>query len=199
MCRMLRRAVFFLFVATTSLTAQQYGGLIGLAQRRLNKPPAPNTTVQLVAEEIVFSPDPNNHAAGWDYFLILSNGAKAIAGCSAPGEKQCPIQPFVAENRHSIACGTSGTISFTRCFPAETYKAYRSGNDLIVFSANGASYMSISGPWDDSSLSRTAKPSAAPVLWTAICNDDFISYSQERSGTCSDHQGVKQWRDPPKK
>ena len=38
-----------------------------------------------------------------------------------------------------------------------------------------------------------ARPSNAPANTTAVCNDGFFSSSQNRSGTCSWHGGVKCW------
>jgi hypothetical protein len=32
---------------------------------------------------------------------------------------------------------------------------------------------------------------------TAICGDDWYSYSQRQRGTCSGHRGVKEWRNQP--
>lgn len=38
-----------------------------------------------------------------------------------------------------------------------------------------------------------AAPAGAPADATALCNDGTYSHSQHRSGTCSQHKGVKQW------
>lgn len=38
-----------------------------------------------------------------------------------------------------------------------------------------------------------AAPAGAPADATALCNDGTYSKSQHRSGTCSQHKGVKQW------
>jgi hypothetical protein len=46
--------------------------------------------------------------------------------------------------------------------------------------------------------SATPQPSTPTVTTcpgaTAICNDGTCSYSQHRSGTCSHHGGVRQWK-----
>ena len=188
-----KACLLILGLLSPAIAQSQDGGLVGWLGRKMDKPPAPNMTVQLVADGLEVSPDPSNRSVTFSYFLILPNGAKAMASCFAPGPKNCVIEPFVAENRKKTACKGAG-LSQTFCFSAETYKAYRSGNNLIVFSASAPAYMSILGPWDE------LKPGLEPVLppsgpqWTAICNDDSISYSTERSGTCSDHRGVKLWR-----
>ena len=36
-------------------------------------------------------------------------------------------------------------------------------------------------------------PAGAPADASALCNDGTYSHSQHRSGTCSQHKGVKQW------
>lgn len=36
-----------------------------------------------------------------------------------------------------------------------------------------------------------------PPAVTAICNDDWISYSQRQRGTCSNHLGVREWVNRP--
>lgn len=46
--------------------------------------------------------------------------------------------------------------------------------------------------------------SAAPSIIinprvTAICGDGWFSYSPHRRGTCSGHQGVREWRNPPRR
>ncbi len=38
-----------------------------------------------------------------------------------------------------------------------------------------------------------AAPAGAPADASALCNDGTYSKSQHRSGTCSQHKGVKQW------
>ena len=40
---------------------------------------------------------------------------------------------------------------------------------------------------------RVAPIPGAPAAATALCNDGTYSESQHRSGTCSNHKGVKQW------
>src|SRR5262249_32930168 len=40
---------------------------------------------------------------------------------------------------------------------------------------------------------KVAPIPGAPADATALCNDGTYSKSQHRSGTCSDHKGVKQW------
>ena len=40
---------------------------------------------------------------------------------------------------------------------------------------------------------KTAPIAGAPAAATALCNDGTYSESQHRSGTCSNHKGVKQW------
>lgn len=40
---------------------------------------------------------------------------------------------------------------------------------------------------------KTAPIAGAPAKATALCNDGTYSESQHRSGTCSNHKGVKQW------
>lgn len=191
----MRCKAFFLFLGLISpvIAHCQDGGLVGWLSKKMNKPPAPNMTVQLVAEGKDFSSDPNNHSISFAYYFILPNGMKAVGSCFGSREKNCVIEPFVAENRTQSPCKGGGTL-VTFCFAAENYKAYRSGNDLIVFSASAPAYMSIIGPWND------LKPGFEPILppsgpqWTAICNDDSVSYSTDRSGTCSDHRGVRLWR-----
>ena len=40
---------------------------------------------------------------------------------------------------------------------------------------------------------KVAPIAGAPAAATALCNDGTYSESQHRSGTCSNHKGVKQW------
>ena len=40
---------------------------------------------------------------------------------------------------------------------------------------------------------KVAPIPGAPAAATALCNDGTYSESQHRSGTCSNHKGVKQW------
>ncbi len=45
-------------------------------------------------------------------------------------------------------------------------------------------YIATAGMWVDPQI-------------TAICRDDWVSYSQRRSGTCAGHRGVKTWKKRP--
>ena len=182
-------------VLVGSVLCQAQGGLLGSLQARKNQPPAPNITVQLVSEQRYVPPQPPSIT----FFLVLPDGAHATAICFIPqaqGMKPCGVQAFAAEKRDTHPCvGPDG--SQASCFEHEEYKANRTGNDLVVYSGNGASYMSIVGKWDTlpaGPLPKTTAPSGP--TWTAICNDDSISYSAVRSGTCADHRGVKIWRTP---
>lgn len=51
---------------------------------------------------------------------------------------------------------------------------------------SGSGYYNVDGIWVPS-------PGSSPTGASAICRDGTYSYSQNRSGTCSSHGGVRQW------
>lgn len=182
-------------VLVGSVLCQAQGGLLGAMQARKNRPPAPNMSIQLVGEQWYIPPQP----PAIMFFLVLPDGAHATATCFIPqvqGMKPCGVEAFAAEKRETHSC-VAPNGSQASCFAEEFYKANRTGNDLVVYSGNGASYMNIVGKWETLPVETVPKAFApSRPTWTAICNDDSISYSAERSGTCSDHHGVKVWRTP---
>jgi len=45
------------------------------------------------------------------------------------------------------------------------------------------------------SLTESGNQVSEPAAnWSALCNDGTYSYSENRMGTCSHHEGVKKWR-----
>jgi hypothetical protein len=76
----------------------------------------------------------------------------------------------------------------------------RSGNRQIwIMDSNGGNLYSLSrtgfDDWDPVWVKypKAQKPVVQDSGATAICNDCSLSYSEERSGTCADHDGVLQW------
>ena len=126
----------------------QDGGLGGWIGRKMHKPPTPNTTIQISAEESEVVGAASNIGVSMQYYLVLQDGSHATAICFVvPGGKPCGIQAFAAEKRKATPCFRSPDRQAS-CFEDEFYKANRTGNDLVVYSGNGASYMEIVGTWD---------------------------------------------------
>ena len=150
----------------------------------------PKMTVTLVAEGTV--PNPGSSLVTINAFFILSDGTRVIGHCSTSGPEICIIEPFAAEKRKKTECFFESLGIQAMCYGAEAYPADRKVNKLTVYGAMGGATFHIDGTWDN------LKPGLMPSRpkWTAICNDDTISYSENRSGTCSEHNGVKIWRVP---
>lgn len=149
------------------------------------KPKPPKETVVLVGEGIAGS------GIITDLYLILPDGSQAQADCIITF-KSCTLEPFHPEKRVGKPCYEVATESIVSCFEMESYYADRVGNNITLYGAAGGVTFHIKRAWE--SLTLGAPPSHSPP-WTAVCNDNTISYSQDRSGTCADHKGVRLWRE----
>lgn len=148
--------------------------------------PKPSMRVTLVAHDI----DAIGPLVVYRVFVILPDGSHAVASCDTFGPKECRVEPFAPEHRQSSPCYATSPKAQAMCEKDEVYGADRTINDLVIFGAIGPVTYHIDGTWD--SFSPTYAPSSPS--WTAICNDDTISYSAYRAGACSDHKGVRLWR-----
>jgi Protein of unknown function (DUF3761) len=151
----------------------------------------PRTVVQLVAT----TTDPSGFIQS--LFLILPDGSHAEVECNTIN---CGmgLESFHPEKRKTFDCLRDGsTYSQTHCLTSpESFYSDRKGNDLTIYGGSGGKVYHISGTWEELDPGTISRPPNPSPVWTAICNDDTISYSKERSGTCADHNGVKIWREP---
>jgi hypothetical protein len=178
----MNRLIVLLLVVTSVQSSGQKGA---------SSAPVFQMTVQLYAETKV-SNDP--YVEVYDVFLGLPDGTRAVGHCltmSVSGVS-CRIEPFSPEKRIAQNCLQQPNEQYqSSCFTNEKYYANRYGNDITLYGARGAVKYHITGSWTEFKLG--IKPSNA-AAWTAVCQDGTLSYSQNRSGTCADHGGVKAWR-----
>jgi Protein of unknown function (DUF3761) len=152
--------------------------------------PNPKIVIQVAAER-------SEGRGDFQYiYLILPDGSRAEAMCFTLGDA-CGLQSFAPEKRKLMDCIFPGKKLQAQCFVPESFYATRQANDIVIYGANGGKVYQIVGSWDHFDPGTLpSPPEPEPRKWTAICNDQTLSYSQERSGTCSDHNGVRIWREP---
>jgi hypothetical protein len=158
------------------------------------KPEPPKLVVQLYAQTVLS----NTYGSLVRVYLGLPDGSRGTGTCSSyMGKPTCTVDAFVPEKRVIQDCVDSKHTTQAICITNESYYATRIGNDLTLYAANGPITYHLTGSWDSFEAGRLPLPPEKPKFdpnWTAVCQDGTFSYSQQRSGTCSDHGGVQVWR-----
>jgi hypothetical protein len=163
--------------------------VLAVCMTAVAKPKPPKMVVQLYAQQIV--------AADLEIiqvYLVLPDGSRAEAICSFQTDG-CMLDPFTPEKRESGNCLPPDKSFQATCYANEMYYADRKANDITLYGAKGGVTYHITGSWTEF-VAGTLPKRLIPPRWTAACRDGTLSYSQDRSGTCSDHGGVYAWANP---
>jgi len=103
------------------------------------------------------------------------------------------------ENRlHDLVC--SGRLSLRaaqQAIAVNWWKAYQAYGGAVTSGVWDGSYTTGSSQTTASSSGSSSGGSSTTSGATAQCRDGSYSYSQHRSGTCSQHGGVDHWINPP--
>lgn len=129
----------------------------------------------------------------------------ALAGCGSSAKSSPTTTPATVHVTIHVRDGTTPkTVASTtvpRTLPTVTVPAYHVARstaapvDVAPLTAAPAQNCP-NGTYVNSSGNTVCSPyqaPSAPAGATAKCNDGSYSFSQHRSGTCSDHGGVAQW------
>jgi hypothetical protein len=156
----------------------------------LAKPKPPKMVVQLYAQVVS-----SGITQSVDVYVVLPDGSRAVGHCFwSMGGSPCVVDPFAPEKRVVQNCIPPDRQFQAQCITSEIYYADRKINDLTLYAANGKVTYHITGSWTEFTLGRVP-PSKGPTV-KAVCQDGTYSFSEQNSGTCSDHGGVYRWINP---
>lgn len=119
-----------------------------------------------------------------------------VATTAAP-PKAAPAPKPPAAAKPAGATGTCGDGSFTmaksKSGACSNHGGVKDWYGTAAIATPPPAPKTVSPPPAAPPADKVAPIAGAPVAATALCNDGTYSESKHRSGTCSNHKGVKQW------